>query len=238
MPKRASKHSIRQRSGLSGEAGHTAKRSVRLAPYLDVAIFMATLLLANLFWKWMIRGDGGEPSPADGVAQSVVTCFGLDVTALFDAYARHIASVVYAVVHYFRDSLYMVNEITMRFPEGGGTAIVWSCTPLKQMFIWVCLMLTTPTSFSAAVFQCSGVSESPERPVKRSFSAAVLSKLWFIPLGLVFIHLINLARICAITAFMEFHPEWFELLHTYIFKYLFYGLMFLFWVLYVEKVRK
>ncbi len=231
MPKRASKHSIRQRSGLSGEAGHTAKRSVRLAPYLDVAIFMVTLFVANFLWKWMIHGDDGVPSQADWAEPSIVTCFGLDVTAVFDAYARHIASVVYAVVHYFRDSLYMVNEITMRFPEGGGTAIVWSCTPLKQMFIWVCLMLTTPTSFSAAVFQRSGLS------VKRSFSAAVLSKLWFVPLGLVFIHIVNLARICAVTAFMEFHPEWFELLHDYIFKYLFYGLMFLFWVLYVEKIR-
>ena len=230
MPKRASKHSIRQRSGLSGDAGHTAKRSVRLAPYLDVAIFMVTLLLANWFWKWMIHGDGGEPSSVDGVAQSVVTCFGLDVTAVFDAYARHIASVVYAVVHYFRDSLYMVNETTMRFVEGGGTHIVWSCTPLKQMFIWVCLMLTTP-NYKLLTF-------NSKTSLNFKLSTFNWNKLWFIPLGLVFIHIVNLARICAITAFMEFHPEWFELLHTYIFKYLFYGLMFLFWVLYVEKVRK
>ena len=165
--------------------------------YLDVAIFMVTLFVANFLWKWMIHGDGGEPPQA----------------AIFDAYARHIAAVVYAVVHFFRDTLYLVNETTMRFVEGGGTTIVWSCTPLKQMFIWVCLMLTTLPLWNK-------------------------HKLWFIPLGLVFIHFVNLARICAITAFMEFHPEWFEVLHTYIFKYLFYGLMFLFWVLYIEKVRK
>ena len=222
MPKRASKHSIRQRSGLSGEAGHTAKRSVRLAPYLDVAIFMVTLFIANFLWKWMIYGDEA------GVG--AVTCFGLDVTAVFDAYARHIASVVYAVVHYFRDSLYMVNETTMRFVEGGGTHIVWSCTPLKQMFIWVCLMLTTP-NYKLLTF-------NSKTSLHSTLSTLNWNKLWFIPLGLVFIHIVNLARICAITAFMEFHPEWFELLHTYIFKYLFYGLMFLFWIFYIEKVRK
>lgn len=193
MPKPASK------KGLS------AFQPFSLSAYIDVALFMATLFLANWFWKWMIHGDEA------GVG--AVTCFGWDVTALFDAYARHITAVVYAVVHTFRDTLYMVNDVTMRFVDGGGTHIVWSCTPLKQMFIWFCLMLTTPNYLN-------------------------WNKLWFIPLGFLFIHIVNLARIIAITFFMEFHPDWFELLHTYIFKYLFYGLMFLFWVLYVEKVRK
>ncbi len=206
-------------------------------PVTDVAIFMATLFLANLFWKWMINGDGGEGSQAE-----VVSLFGLDVTAVFDVYAKHIASVVYAVVHYFRDSLYMVNETTMRFVEGGGTHIVWSCTPLKQMFIWVCLMLTTPNykllTFNSKTSFHTALPIVPLGAKNFKLSTFNWNKLWFIPLGLVFIHIVNLARICAITAFMEFHPEWFELLHTYIFKYLFYGLMFLFWVLYVEKVRK
>ena len=168
----------------------------------------------------------------DEAGVGVVTWFGLDATAMFDAYARHIAKVVYAIVHTFRDTLVMTDDVTMRFVDGGGTRIVWSCTPLKQMFIWFCLILTTRTSFSEAVFQRSGLS------VKRSFSEAVIGKLWFIPLGCLLIHLINIARISAITAFMEFHPEWFELLHTYIFKYLFYGILFLFWVFYIEKVRK
>ncbi len=191
---------------------------------VDVSIFMVTLFLANWVWKLMVHGDEA------GVG--IVTWFGMDATPLFDAYARHIAKVVYAFVHTFRDTLVMTDDVTMHFVNGGGTRIVWSCTPLKQMFIWICLILTTRTSFSAAVFQRSGLS------VKRSFSVAVLSKLWFIPLGCLLIHFINLARIAAITAFMEFHPEWFELLHTYIFKYVFYGLMFLFWVFYIEKIRK
>lgn len=172
---------------------------------VDVALFMVTLFLANFVWKLMVHGDEA--------GEGIVTWFGLDATPLFDAYARHIAKVVYAFVHSFRDTLMMTDDTTMHFVNGGGTRIVWSCTPLKQMFIWICLMLTTLPFFNR-------------------------NKLWFIPLGIVLIHFINLARIAAITAFMEFHPEWFELLHTYIFKYIFYGILFLFWVFYIEKIRK
>ena len=50
--------------------------------------------------------------------------------------------------------------------------------------------------------------------------------------------LIFIVMIFAITMLIEFHPEWFNVLHTYIFKYIFYGLMFLLWVWYVEKIRK
>lgn len=103
---------------------------------VDVSIFMATLFLANWLWKLMVHGDEA------GVG--VVTWFGLDATPLFDAYARHIAKVVYAIVHTFRDTLVMTDDVTMHFVDGGGTRIVWSCTPLKQMFIWFCLILTTP----------------------------------------------------------------------------------------------
>lgn len=198
---------------------------------VDVSIFMATLFLANWLWKLMVHGDEA------GVG--VVTWFGLDATSLFDAYARHIAKVVYAIVHTFRDTLVMTDDVTMHFVDGGGTRIVWSCTPIKQMFIWFCLILTTP-NYKFNWF--NKLRTKPAQPVKPAKPAPLSTlnwnKLWFIPLGCLLIHFINLARISAITAFMEFHPEWFELLHTYIFKYLFYGILFLFWVFYIEKIRK
>ena len=192
---------------------------------VDVSIFMVTLFLANWVWKLMVHGDEA------GVG--IVTWFGIDATPLFDAYARHIAKVVYAFVHTFRDTLVMTDDVTMHFVNGGGTRIVWSCTPLKQMFIWICLILTTPNYKFL-----STLNSQLSTTLHSTLSTLNWNKLWFIPLGLFLIHFINLARIAAITAFMEFHPEWFELLHTYIFKYVFYGLMFLFWVFYIEKVRK
>ena len=37
---------------------------------------------------------------------------------------------------------------------------------------------------------------------------------------------------------IEAHPTWFEILHTYVFKYLFYIMLFALWLLFTEKIRK
>lgn len=174
-----------------------------LAPYRDVIIFMVTLLVANQVWKWMIHGD--EAGVGD------VTWCGLVVTPIFDALALNITDAVYALCSLFSDGVYRAGDTLLRFADGHGTRIVWSCTPLKQCFIWMCLIATTI---------------APWR-----------HKLWYIPLGWIAVYGINILRIATITLLIEHHPEWFELLHTYIFKYLFYGLMFLGWVVFVEKCK-
>ena len=47
----------------------------------------------------------------------------------------------------------------------------------------------------------------------------------------------NILRIFLITLAVEFHPEWFHMLHDYLFKYMFYAMLFGLWVLFVEKIR-
>lgn len=174
----------------------------KLEPYKDVLIFVVALFVSNWIWKLCIHGD------EDNIA---VTLFCLDITPFFQYLSEMTASAVYWVVSLFRDTVYQVDAITLRFPTGGGSKIVWSCTPVKQSFIWLCILLATIGDWK--------------------------SKVWFIPFGWICIFLFNILRISAITMFMEFHPDWFEILHTYIFKYLFYGVMFLLWVWYVEKLR-
>jgi exosortase/archaeosortase family protein len=131
--------------------------------------------------------------------------------------ACHIASAVFWLISLFRDTAYMVGEHSIRFESGAGTTIIWGCSGLKQMFIWTCLIITvrhlTP-----------GVS-------------TWLHKLWYIPFGWVCCHLFNILRIFLIALFIEHHPEWFHTLHDYIFKYLFYAMLFGLWVIFVEKIR-
>lgn len=148
-----------------------------------------------------------------------VTWFGLDITAPFEFMACHIASVVYWLVALFRDTAYMTDAHTIHFAGGMGTTIIWGCTALKQSFIWLCLILTvkgTTATFGKALW---------------------LKKLWFIPLGWVCCYVFNILRIFLIALFIEHHPEWFHLLHDYIFKYLFYGMLFGLWVWFVEGIR-
>ncbi len=132
-----------------------------------------------------------------------------DITTPFDWMAEHITHVVYTAIAVFRDTIFLRDPVTMQFTTGNSLRIVWGCTAIKQSFIWVCIMLFA------------------RGPWKH--------KAWFIPLGLLVVYLFNLLRIFLIALSMEHHPEWFEFLHTYFFKYIFYGVLFLMWVWWTEK---
>ena len=186
--------------------------SKRLSPYRDIIIFVVTLLVANYFWKFTIIGD------EDG---EMVTWFGLNITAPFDLLSRHIAAVVYWLVDLFRDTAYMEGDYSIYFiGVRAPISIVWSCSGLKQSFIWMCLILT--------VWKMHKTDSS---------KALWIKKLWYIPLGWVCCYVFNILRIFIITMLYEHHPEWFDILHEYIFKYLFYAMLFGLWVIFVEKIR-
>ena len=135
-----------------------------------------------------------------------------NISAPFDLLAKHIAAMVYALVSLFRDTAYMPNDHVIRLATGNAASIAWRCTALKQSFIWLCLLLTTPRGW--------------------------LHKTWFIPFGWLCIYLFNVVRIATIALLIEFHPTWFHFLHEYLFKYLFYIMLFALWVWFTEKVRK
>ena len=188
-------------------------------PYKDVIIFIVTLLVANYFWKFTMVGD------EDG---ELVTWFGLDVTAPFEFMSCHIASAVYWLVSLFRDTAYMVGDHSIRFESGSGTTVIWGCSGLKQMFIWMCLILTVQSAPNG-----QGQTTNDHR-LKTSLW---LRKLWFIPFGWICCHAFNILRIFLISLFIEFHPDWFPILHNYIFKYMFYAMLFGLWVWFVERIR-
>jgi len=172
-----------------------------LTPYRDILVFIGTLLLANGIWKLLITGDEG---------MEYVALLGWDVSAFFTAVSDHVAHMVYYVVHLFRSTLSLVGEHWLRFDNGSGTTIVWSCSGIKQAWIWAALILTARGRW--------------------------IHKLWFIPAGWVGVYVFNILRIAAICLLIEFHPDWFDILHDYIFKYLFYAMMFGMWVIWIEKI--
>lgn len=167
----------------------------------DILLFMLCLVVAHFFWKFTVIGDEGT---------EMVTWFGLNITAPFDWMSERIAYTVYRIIHHFRPTCYYFYPQTIFFTTQGSaiTRIVWSCTPIKQGFIWLIIMLFARGKH--------------------------IHKLWYIPLGWVLFYGFNILRITIITMCTEFHPEWFEVLHTYIFRYLFYGFMFLMWYLWTR----
>ena len=106
--------------------------------------------------------------------------------------------------------------------DGGWAHVIIApeCASLKQWMHWIFLMLLFPGPWK--------------------------HKLWYIPAGLVIIEWTNVIRICGILIMQIQWPNihihlfgddinTFHLAHDYIFKLLFYLIIFLMWMLWVEK---
>jgi len=62
-------------------------------------------------------------------------------------------------------------------------------------------------------------------------------KLWFIPLGILVMHITNLIRVIGLAVIMNKWPQYWNFSHDYIFRVIFYVVIFLLWMLWVEKIK-
>ena len=171
--------------------------------YRDILLFAVCLFAANGLWKLMIRGDE---------ITNEVMWLGMDVTAFFRALSEHIARVVFRVTCLFTDTAHFREPSSIAFDSGFAYMVVWSCTAVKQSFIWLVIML-----FSRGPWQ---------------------RKLWFIPLGWVVAYAFNILRITAVGLLSSRQPELFAFYHEFVFKYLFYAVLFAMWVWWTERVAR
>ena len=175
----------------------------KLEPYKGVIIFFVILMGTNLFWKYDVQGDESL------TVNSLVTFWGLDISAPFTWMAYHVAHVTVFLLHLTGSKVVLEPSNILRYPNGNSVLIIWACTGIKQAYICFCIL-----AFSRG---------------------SLLKKLWYIPLSLLVVYFFNIFRIVFIVASIENHPGWFNFLHLYAFKYVFYGLIFLMWVFWEEK---
>ncbi len=174
----------------------------KLRPYIGVIYFMLVLVCAHFFWKLTVRGDDTD---------TIVTFLGLNISAPFNLMAAHVANSTFKILQLFGFDIDMFENNVIRHANGVAVRIVWSCTGLKQAYIFVCIIAF--------------------------YKGRYIRKLWYITAGLVVIYVVNILRITAIAALVQPFPEQFELFHEYIFKYLFYVILFGMWVLWDEKIK-
>ncbi len=60
-------------------------------------------------------------------------------------------------------------------------------------------------------------------------------KLWFLPFGLITIHLINVLRIMALCIIVTYDYAYLDFNHNYTFTIIVYGYMFFLWILWAKK---
>lgn len=132
-----------------------------------------------------------------------------DISAPFNFMVQNIVDAVKALLTMFNFNFHHHSTNDICFHSHNRISIIWGCTAIKQSFIFLCIMSIT-----------SG-------PWKH--------KLWYLPLGLLIIYLFNILRIFVISMVVENHPEYFHILHEEILKYVFYGVIFLVWMIWEEK---
>ena len=71
-----------------------------------------------------------------------------------------------------------------------------------------------------------------------AFPGSVKRKLWFIPLGIIIIHIANVLRVVGLTTINFYAPQYLEFNHTYTFTILVYGIIFLLWMWWVNSSLK
>jgi len=169
-------------------------------------ILFAVVLMLSNFF-WKYDVLGDESKSCD----TMVSFWGLNISAPFVWMAHHVSGFSYDILHSLNSSVSIdrVNNV-FRFPNNNCVQIIWACTGIKQAYICFCIL-----AFARG-------------PWKK--------KLWYIPLAILAVYVFNIFRITFIVTTMENHPDWFEFLHLYAFKYGFYGLIFLMWVLWEEKI--
>lgn len=101
---------------------------------------------------------------------------------------------------------------TMWFDNGIGLRISLGCSGDKQILQFAILMLLYPGPWK--------------------------HKLWFIPMGIVIVHLTNILRIVLLSIVAINEPDLMKTAHDTVLRGMFYLVIFFLWVIWTEKIRR
>lgn len=198
-------------------------------PYRGIILFVALLFLFHYLWKVTVSNDGSEASgwvlrlrSALGIPESEdgfdrMYFLGRDVTpAWFWSLERCLTEAAACFVRLFPGYGDVITDgVRTYFPGSDySTLTVWGCLGLKQLFIFTGIMCFYTGPFT--------------------------KKLWYIPLGWLVLTAYNVVRIGLISILTRYSPGSFEPLHDGVFRYIYYILLFVIWVIWAEylDVRK
>lgn len=117
----------------------------------------------------------------------------------------------------------------------------WALTCLFRLEAWfdgqrLCL---GPPGTLTINNPCSGIKQFTQFSALMIFySGPWLKKLWYIPAGLIVVHLANMVRITGLSLVIVLWPATWHFFHDIAAKGLFYLVFFLLWVIWEERIRK
>ena len=67
------------------------------------------------------------------------------------------------------------------------------------------------------------------------FNGEISHKIWFIPIGILFLHILNIIRISCLTYIAAINPMWLNFNHNITFQLIIYGAMTFLWLIWINK---
>ncbi len=224
----------------------------RLMPFRGIIIFVTVVIVTHFTWRLFIltgveNQEYGEALVENGsvpisasLKEKVWICLGVgeidrknrdnqyisllnkNLTSYFIPWAERTAAVNFWVVNTLcRQRLFFMDDIVSKKGNayhtvlsydklhGPAINIIWGCTGVKQLYIFFFVIL-----FSQGIWW---------------------KRLIYFFMGSLVLLFFNVLRISTVILAMKPYPGSFELLHDLVFKYLFYGIIFLLWILWEEK---
>jgi exosortase/archaeosortase family protein len=105
-----------------------------------------------------------------------------------------------------------IKGTTFLFPENGYIEINQSCSGFKQYYQIIFLFILFPGPWK--------------------------HKIWFIPVSIIIIHLVNVFRIIALSLVLTSWPGIWDFMHDWILRPFFYLVIFGLWLFWNEKIRR
>jgi len=68
-----------------------------------------------------------------------------------------------------------------------------------------------------------------------AYPGKLRTKLWFIPAGIIAIHILNIIRVAALAIIAKYNYYYLDFNHTYTFTFLVYAFIFLLWMIWVNR---
>ena len=118
---------------------------------------------------------------------------------------------VWFIDHVLRIPITTDDKRTILFENNGFIAINQSCSGLKPILQFILLMFIFPVPWK--------------------------HKAWFIPMGIVIVHIVNLFRITGLAVVTITIPEYWDFAHDNVFRPFLYVVIFFLWVWWAEKFR-
>ncbi|MCL1942127.1 MAG: exosortase/archaeosortase family protein [Candidatus Azobacteroides sp.] len=167
----------------------------------DILYFVVLIVITHFIWKILINGNehGHQISFA-----------GKDVTGFFYQISLFTAKISWQSLHYIFRQNFSLNGVEIILNDHSSVSIIWACSAVKQIYMFICLILFYP---------------------KSSWKKKIIYTLC----GCLVLELFNIIRIDAVAYGSSININYFNFLHK-ITQYGFYVVMFFLWILWTEKI--